>query len=51
MTVGSRKSAMRSAKSMAECLADEIVACAKNDSTSYTIAKKLECEKNAKANR
>lgn len=52
MCVGARKSAMRTAKSMAECLADEIVACAKNDgNASYTIQKKIECEKNAKANR
>ena len=51
MCVGARKSAMRTAKSIAETLCDEIIACAKNDATSYTIGKKVEVEKNAKANR
>ena len=42
---------MRKCKSIAECLADEIILCAKNAPESYCIGKKIEVEKNAKANR
>ena len=42
---------MRTCKSVAECLADEIINCAKNSPDSYCIGKKIEVEKNAKANR
>jgi small subunit ribosomal protein S5e len=51
MCVGARKSAMRTCKSIAECLADEVISCAKNDNGSWCIQKKIEVEKNAKANR
>ena len=51
MCVGVRKQAMRKCKSIAECLADEIILCAKNAPESYCIGKKIEVEKNAKANR
>ena len=51
MCVGVRKQSMRKCKSIAECLADEIILCAKNSPDSYTIGKKIEVEKNAKANR
>ena len=51
MCFGARKSALRTIKSYAELLADEIMACAKGDQASYAIKKKTECEKNAKANR
>ena len=51
MCIGARKSALRTCKSIAECLCDEIINCAKNDSSSYCISKKIEVEKNAKANR
>ena len=42
---------MGNTKSIAECLSDEIINCAKNDPSSYCIGKKMEVEKNAKANR
>ena len=42
---------MRTVKSFAECLCDEIIACSKEDPASFTIKKKMETEKNAKANR
>ncbi len=51
MCGGARKSAMNTIKSMSECLADEIIACAKEDQDSWCIKKKFETEKNAKANR
>lgn len=51
ITQGSRNSAFRNIKSAAECLADEIMNCAKESSNSYAIKKKDEVERIAKANR
>eukprot|EP00927_Polykrikos_kofoidii_P030021 TRINITY_DN258_c0_g1_i1.p1 TRINITY_DN258_c0_g1~~TRINITY_DN258_c0_g1_i1.p1 ORF type:complete len:216 (-),score=38.67 TRINITY_DN258_c0_g1_i1:120-701(-) len=48
---GARNSAFRNIKSIAECLADEIMNCAKESSNSYAIKKKDEIERVAKANR
>lgn len=47
-----RKKAMKTIKSIPECLADELIVAAENDKTlSGSIKKKEEVEKNAKANR
>lgn len=51
MSVGARKSAFRNIRSMAECLADEIIACAQGAASSYALRKKEEIERGAKANR
>ena len=52
MTNAARDAALRTAKSMAECLCDEIVACAAEDKDgSKCMNKKVEIEKNAKGNR
>lgn len=51
MTVGSRESAFRNVKTIAECLADEIVNAARGSSNSYAVKKKDEIERVAKANR
>ena len=52
MSNAARDSAIRTTKSMAECLCDEIVACAAEDKDgSKTQNKKTEIEKNAKGNR
>jgi len=51
MTVGARNSAFRSLKSIAECLADEIMNASGDLQTSYAIKKKDEIERVAKANR
>lgn len=51
ITQGARASAFRSTKTIAECLADEIMNCAKESSNSYAIKKKDEIERVAKANR
>jgi small subunit ribosomal protein S5e len=51
MCTGARKSAMKTIKSISECLADEIIACAAEDMASFAIKKKMDIEKNAKANR
>jgi len=51
MTQGARKSAFRSIKTIAECLADEIMNCAKELGSSYAIKKKIEVEKQAVSNR
>merc|ERR1719398_188773 len=48
---GARQASFRSIKSVPECLADEIVNCAKESSNSYAIKKKDEIERVAKANR
>mmetsp|Transcript_55812 Transcript_55812/g.88454 ORF Transcript_55812/g.88454 Transcript_55812/m.88454 type:complete len:194 (-) Transcript_55812:8-589(-) len=48
---GARNSAFRNIKSIAECLADEIMNAAKESSNSYAIKKKDEIERVAKANR
>mmetsp|Transcript_33855 Transcript_33855/g.34490 ORF Transcript_33855/g.34490 Transcript_33855/m.34490 type:complete len:195 (+) Transcript_33855:83-667(+) len=51
MTVGARESAFRNIKTVAECLADEIINAARGSSNSYAIKKKDEIERVAKANR
>lgn len=51
ITQGARNSAFRNIKSAAECLADEIMNCAKESSNSFAIKKKDEVERIAKANR
>merc|ERR1712006_79663 len=51
MCVGARNSSFRNIKTIAECLADEIMNCAKESSNSYAIKKKDEIERVAKANR
>merc|ERR1719159_2252596 len=50
ITTGARNSAFRNIKSIAECLADEIVNAANGSSNSYAIKKKDEIERVAKAN-
>jgi len=49
--IGARNSSFRNIKSVSECLADEIMNCAKESSNSYAIKKKDEIERVAKANR
>eukprot|EP01057_Protomagalhaensia_wolfi_P003359 Protomagalhaensia_wolfi_Nauph_80__3358@NODE_3414_length_805_cov_1711_171018_g2678_i0_p1_GENE_NODE_3414_length_805_cov_1711_171018_g2678_i0NODE_3414_length_805_cov_1711_171018_g2678_i0_p1_ORF_typecomplete_len198_score48_92Ribosomal_S7/PF00177_21/9_5e47_NODE_3414_length_805_cov_1711_171018_g2678_i090683 len=51
ITQGARNAAFRSTKTIAECLADEIINCSKESSNSYAIKKKDEIERVAKANR
>lgn len=51
ITTGARESAFRNVKSIAECLADELVNAAKGSSNSYAIKKKDELERVAKSNR
>jgi len=51
MTVGARNNAFRNLKSIAECLADEIMNAAADSQNSYAIKKKDEIERVAKANR
>jgi small subunit ribosomal protein S5e len=46
-----RKKALRTIKTVAECLAEELILASKNDKNSGAIRKKEEVEKNAKANR
>jgi len=48
---GARQAAFRNIKTVAECLADEIINAAKGSSNSYAIKKKDEIERVAKANR
>ena len=48
---GAREAAFRNIKTVAECLADEIINAAKGSSNSYAIKKKDEIERVAKANR
>lgn len=48
---GARVAAFRNIKSIAECLADEIINCQKESSNSHAIKKKDEIERVAKANR
>jgi len=49
---GARDSSMKNAKTIAECLADEIINCEKgNLQSSYALKKKEEIEKVAKGNR
>lgn len=51
LTIGSREAAFRNIKSIAECLAEELINAAKGSSTSYAIKKKDELERVAKSNR
>jgi len=51
MVAGARRNAFRNIKSMAECLADEIVLCADKSPNSYAIKKKTEIERVAESNR
>ncbi|KAK8814802.1 40S ribosomal protein S5e [Blastocystis sp. ATCC 50177/Nand II] len=51
ITQGAREAAFRNIKTMAECLADEIINASKGSSNSYAIKKKDEIERVAKANR
>ena len=48
---GAREAAFRNIKTIAECLADEIINAAKGSYNSYAIKKKDEIERVAKANR
>lgn len=51
LTIGARESAFRNIKTIAECLAEELVNAAKGSATSYAIKKKDELERVAKSNR
>eukprot|EP00698_Gefionella_okellyi_P017422 TRINITY_DN5086_c0_g1_i1.p1 TRINITY_DN5086_c0_g1~~TRINITY_DN5086_c0_g1_i1.p1 ORF type:complete len:206 (-),score=41.10 TRINITY_DN5086_c0_g1_i1:26-613(-) len=51
LTTGCRLSAFRSIKTIAECLADELINAAKGSSNSFAIKKKDELERVAKSNR
>jgi len=51
LTTGAREAAFRNIKTIAECLADELMNAAKGSSNSYAIKKKDEIERVAKANR
>ena len=52
LTTGARSAAFRTIKTVAECLADELIAAAANDSQkSFAIRKKDELERVAKTNR
>jgi small subunit ribosomal protein S5e len=51
MASGARQSAFRNVKTIAECLADEIMHAARGSSNSFAIKKKDEIERTAKANR
>ena len=51
LVTGAREASFRSVKTIAECLADELINAAKGSSNSYAIKKKDEVERVAKANR
>ncbi|XP_023739340.1 40S ribosomal protein S5 [Lactuca sativa] len=51
LTTGACESAFRNVKTIAECLADELINATKGSSNSYAIKKKDEIERVAKANR
>jgi len=51
LTTGARNAAFRNIKTIAECLADELMNAAKGSSNSYAIKKKDELERVAKSNR
>lgn len=51
LTIGAREAAFRNVKSIAECLAEELINAAKGSSNSYAIKKKDELERVAKSNR
>lgn len=51
LTIGAREASFRNIKTVAECLAEELINAAKGSSTSYAIKKKDELERVAKSNR
>jgi small subunit ribosomal protein S5e len=51
LTTGAREASFRNVKTIAECLADELINAAKGSSNSYAIKKKDELERVAKSNR
>jgi len=51
LTTGAREASFRNIKTVAECLADELVNASKGSSNSYAIKKKDELERVAKTNR
>merc|ERR1712019_302286 len=51
LTIGAREASFRNIKTIAECLADELINASKGSSNSYAIKKKDELERIAKANR
>ncbi len=51
LCTGAREASFRNIKSIAECLADELINAAKGSSNSYAIKKKDELERVAKSNR
>lgn len=51
LTQGARKAAFRSQKSIAECLADELINASKNSPNSVAVKKRDELERIAKSNR
>jgi small subunit ribosomal protein S5e len=51
LTTGAREASFRNIKTIAECLADELINAAKGSSNSYGIKKKDELERVAKSNR
>ncbi|KAJ1919712.1 ribosomal protein S5 [Tieghemiomyces parasiticus] len=51
LSTGAREAAFRNVKTIAECLADELINAAKGSSNSYAIKKKDELERVAKSNR
>jgi small subunit ribosomal protein S5e len=51
LCTGARNAAFRNTKTMAECLADELINASKGSSNSYAIKKKDELERVAKSNR
>jgi len=51
LTIGAREASFRNVKTIAECLAEELINAAKGSSTSYAIKKKDELERVAKSNR
>ncbi|CEI90748.1 Putative 40S ribosomal protein S5 [Rhizopus microsporus] len=51
LTIGAREAAFRNIKTIAECLADELINAAKGSANSYAIKKKDELERVAKSNR
>jgi small subunit ribosomal protein S5e len=51
LCTGAREAAFKNIKTIAECLADELINAAKGSSNSYAIKKKDELERVAKSNR
>jgi len=51
LAIGAREASFRTMKTIAECLADELMNAAKNSPNSWAVKKKDEIEKVAKGNR